>query len=165
MATVMQSHHITSPRLAVQKVSIGMGIFLVALGVVGIATPGLLGLHLSFLHNMIHLIAGVVAIWCGYSDDPKKSYGFAMGFGVFFALIGVAGFLLGEPGYPGVGHMEADEHLLRVVPNALEFGSVDHFVHLVVAAILLVSAYSWLRRREDISRTIVETQGRTRLTK
>lgn len=166
MATIMnqhQSHHITHPRVSVQKVAIGVGILLVASGLIGVAMPGLLGLHMSFSHNVIHLIAGSLAIWCGYSDDPKKSYGYAMGFGVFFGLIGLLGFVIGEPGYPGVGHMEADENLMRVIPNVLEFGTADHIEHLFFATALLLGAYAWIKRREDndsISRTVVDTQAR-----
>ena len=166
MATVMnrhQPHHITSPRANVQKVCIGVGILLVASGLIGVAMPGFLGFHMSFSHNVIHLLAGSLAIWCGYSDDPKKAYGYAMGFGVFFGLIGVLGFLIGEPGYPGVGHMEADENLMRVIPNVLEFGSADHVEHLVFATALLLGAYAWIKRRQEkdsFSRTIVNTQAR-----
>lgn len=161
MAEVMnRPHHVTHPRVTVQKIAIGVGIFSVALGLIGIVVPGFLGLHLSFSHNVIHLLIGSLAIWCGYSDDPKKSYGFAMGFGVFYALIGLAGFVIGEPGYPGVGYMEADENLMRVVPNVLEFGSMDHIEHLVAAVVLLLGAYGWIKQKDEFSRTVVDTQGR-----
>lgn len=149
MATVMQSHHVIHPRATVQKVCIGTGIFLVVLGLIGLAKPGFMNMHLSLMHNVIHLFAGGLAIWSGYSDHPRKSYGFAMGFGAFFGLLGIVGLFLGEPGYPGVGHMEADENLFRIVPNALEFGTFDHILHLVLSIVLFVSAYSWLRHRDD----------------
>ena len=161
MATVMhRPHHVFHPRAFVQKICIGLGIFFVAIGIAGIVKPGFLGLHLSVLHNVIHLVSGVAAIWCGYSDDPKRAYHFATAFGVLYGFLGIAGFVMGEPGYPGVGHMEADNFLFRVIPNVLEFGTMDHIVHCFFATIFLLSAYDWAKRREDISRTVVETQGR-----
>lgn len=163
MATVMNrpgSHHITSPRAMVQKVCIGIGIFFVAAGLLGISMPGLMGMHLSMSHNIIHLFSGALALWCGYADDPKKSYGFAVGFGLVYGLLGLAGFVLGEPGYPGVGHMEADENLFRIIPNVLELGTMDHIVHIVISTVLLLSAYGWLKRRGYDQSTIIQTQGR-----
>lgn len=163
MATVMNtnSHHLTSPRSLTQKVCIGLGLFFVLAGIGGIIMPGMLGMHLSLLHNIIHLASGVLALMCGYADDPKKSYNFCIGFGTVYGLLGLAGFVFGEPGYPGVGHMEADNFLLRVIPNALEFGTADHGVHILIAGTFLISAYIWKRRTADISKTAVDVQGRT----
>lgn len=163
MATVMNSHshHLTTPRTLTQKVCIGLGIFFVLAGLGGIVMPGMLGMHLSLLHNVIHLLSGIFAIWCGYSDDTRKSYNFCVGFGVVYGILGLAGFVFGEPGYPGVGHMEADENLFRIIPNALEFGTADHTVHILIATAFLVSAYIWKKRTDSIARTTVDTQGRT----
>ena len=164
MATVLnpQSHHMMAPRSLTQKVCIGTGIFFVAAGLLGIVFPGFLAMHLSLAHNIIHLASGALALWCGYADDPKKAYSFAFGFGIVYGLLGLAGFVVGEPGYPGVGHMEADDNLMRIIPNVLEFGTVDHLVHIAVSAVLLLSAYSWLKRREDDASTgIIKTQART----
>jgi hypothetical protein len=164
MATTMNSHHshhLTSPRTLTQKVCIGMGIFFVVAGLGGIIMPGMLGMHLSLLHNLIHLASGALALVCGYADDPKKAYNFSIGFGAVYGILGVAGFVFGEPGYPGVGHMEADENLLRVIPNALEFGSADHTIHIIIAAVFLLTAYAWKKKNADTGKTVVDVQGRT----
>lgn len=164
MSTVMNSHHshhLTSPRTFTQKVCIGFGIAFVLLGLGGLVMPGLLGMHLSLLHNLIHLASGAVALLCGYADDPKKSNTFCMAFGAIYALLGLAGFVFGEPGYPGVGHMEADNYLLRVIPNALEFGTTDHSVHIIIGAAFLLTYYAWKKMNTDISKTAVDVQGRT----
>lgn len=158
MATVMDrhhSHHVTTPRTITQKVCIGLGIFFIIAGLGGIVMPGMLGMHLSMSHNVIHLASGGLALWCGYSDDPRKAYNFALSFGIVYGLLGLAGFVFGEPGYPGVGHMEADENLLRVIPNVLEFGTADHTVHVLVAAAFLGAAYAWKKRRDVTSRSNV----------
>jgi hypothetical protein len=151
MATVMNRHHSQNAftfRTSLQKICIGMGIVFVLIGILGIFVPGLLTMHLSFSHNLIHLVSGSLAIWAGYSDDSNKAYHFAIGFGIFYGLLGLAGFVFGEPGFPGVGHLEADDNLLRVLPNALEFGSADHLVHLVIASVFLGSAFAHKHRRD-----------------
>ncbi len=156
MATVMDrhhSHHVTTPRTALQKVCIGMGILFVLGGLGGIIMPGMLGLHLSVAHNLIHLVSGGLALWVGYADDSRKAYNYAVGFGVVYGLLALAGFIFGEPGYPGVGHMEADENLLRVIPNVLEFGTADHTLHILITAVLLASAYAYKKRRDTTGRS------------
>lgn len=164
MSTVMNSHHshhLTTPRTFTQKVCIGLGIGFVLIGLGGLVMPGMLGMHLSLLHNLIHLVSGAVALLCGYADDPKKSNIFCMAFGTIYALLGLAGFVFGEPGYPAVGHMEADNYLLRVIPNALEFGTADHSIHIILGAVFLLSYYAWKKKNAAMNKTTVDVQGRT----
>lgn len=162
MATMMnRPSHLMTVRTLTQKVCIVVGIFFIVAGLGGIVMPGLLGMHLSLLHNIIHLASGALALWCGYSDDAKKAYTFCAAFGTVYGLLGLAGFVFGIPGFPGVGHMEADENLLRIIPNALEFGTMDHFVHVALSVVLLVTAFVWKSRNDITGRSIVNEQGRT----
>lgn len=164
MATTMNSHHshhLTSPRTVTQKVCIGLGIFFILAGLGGLVMPGMLGMHLSLLHNLIHLGSGAIALICGYADDPKKAYTFSVAFGIVYGILGLGGFVFGEPGYPGVGHMEADNYLLRIIPNALEFGTTDHAVHVLVGATFLLTAYAFKKKNAEVSKTAVDVQGRT----
>lgn len=155
------SHHVmSSNRSAIQKVTIVMGMAFLAVGLVGIIYPGFMMMHLSMAHNLIHVGSGAIALWAGYSESPKKAYTFCVAFGSVYGLLGLAGFLIGQPGYPAVGHMEADQNLLRVVPNVLEFGTSDHSVHLLLSAVFLFSAYSWKKRFDQGTRSIVEVQSR-----
>jgi hypothetical protein len=135
-------------------------VFILA-GLGGIITPGLLGMHLSLIHNIVHLASGALALWMGYSDDSKKAYTFSVAFGSVYVLLGLAGFIFGSPGYPGVGHMEADENLLRIIPNAFELGTSDHFVHIILGVAFLGAAYLWKKRDDVTGRAIVNEQGRT----
>jgi hypothetical protein len=144
MATTVRRYpeHVYSPRTVTQKVCIGMGILFMIVGFAGVVIPGLFGMHLSFAHNLIHLGSGAIALWAGYSDNSRKAYNFCLSFGSIYLLLGIVGFIFGRPGYPGVGHMEADQNLLRIIPNGLEFGSSDHVVHLLLGGILLVAAFA-----------------------
>ncbi len=161
MPTVMRptDHHITTLRTPIQKVSIGLGVFSILIGVAGVISPGLLGMHLGLAHNMIHFLVGALAFWAGYSEEPKKAYNFSISFGVFFFLVGVFGFIIGTPGYPGIGRMEADQSLFRVIPNVLEFGTVDHFVHMVFGVFLLVNAFVWKKDSYEAGKGNITTRG------
>lgn len=168
MATVMNSHqgrHAGRPafatRSSIQKVCIVMGAAFVLVGFAGILMPGLMAMHLSMAHNLIHLVTGAVALAVGYSDSSRKAYTFAVAFGVVYGLLGVLGFIVGQPGYPGVGHMAADQNLLRVIPNVLEFGTMDHGVHILLSAAFLFSAYVWKKRNLEADRSIVDVQRRS----
>lgn len=166
MATIMNTHrHSGRPAFAlrtnIQKVCIVLGAAFVLVGIAGIIMPGLMGMHLSMAHNLIHLASGAAALYFGYADDSRKAYTFAVAFGVVYGLLGVAGFLIGQPGYPGVGHMEADQNLLRVIPNVLEFGTMDHAVHLILSAAFLGAAYVWKKNHLEADRSIVDVQRRS----
>lgn len=162
MATLNNPHqpHVLTPRTMTQKVCIGIGILFVLAGLAGIVLPGMFGLHLSLAHNIIHLASGAIALWAGYSDDFRKSYNFCIAFGAVYGILGLAGFIFGEPAYPGVGHMAADENLLRIIPNALELGTNDHVLHLVLAAVFIGTAYAWKKRSDVAGRTLVNHQAR-----
>lgn len=163
MATIMNSHshHLSAPRTLTQKVCIGLGIVFVLAGLGGVVAPGLMGFHLSLAHNVIHLVSGALSLWCGYADDPRKSYHFSIGFGAVYGLLGIAGFVFGKPGFPGVGHLEADQNLLRLIPNALELGTADHSLHILLSAAFLLTAYAYKHRHDRAGKAIVDYQGRT----
>lgn len=141
------SHHFGVQRTAPQKICIGMGVFFIVIGLLGVMMPGILGMHLSMAHNFIHLASGALALWAGYSENNNHAFNFCLGFGFVYALLGVVGFLMGEPGYPAMGNMEADQYLFRVIPNVLELGTADHIVHLLLGAFFLFSAYVWRKDR------------------
>ena len=138
--------HTTSDRTPPQKVAITMGIAFLGIGFLGIILPGFLNMHLSSGHNLIHLSSGALALWCGYTK-PNRAYNFCLGFGAVYGLLGILGFLVGVPGYPSMGHMEADQNLVRVIPNFLEFGTMDHLVHLFISAFLIFTAYTFRKDR------------------
>lgn len=163
MATVMNRHPrstVSANRTTVQKVCIGMGYVFVLIGILGVISPGLMGMHLSLSHNLIHVLSGAISLWVGYSDEWKKSYNFCVIFGVVYGLLGIAGFVFGEPAYPSVGNMEANENLFRVIPNVLEFGTMDHVVHILISFVFLATAYFWKRSHNVGTRSIVDIQRR-----
>ena len=150
MPAVMNPHQTgqerTKERSPVQKVCILVGAILVMIGLSGVLMPGLLGMHLSMLHNFAHILSGSLALWVGFSA-PRKAFSYSLIFGGIYCFLGIIGFLYGEPGYPTVGNMEADQNLFKVAPNFLELGTMDHIAHLIIGSFLLFTAYTFRKDR------------------
>lgn len=162
MATLAQ------PKTSTQKASAFIGSLFIILSLLGFIMPGFLGLHLSMLHNLIHLIAGGMLLWSCQSQ--RSALAASLGFGIFFFLLGLTGFVLGSPGYPGVGFAEADTNLWRLYPNVIEFGAMDHSVHFLIGATLSIASLVHLKRSslhedrilhsEEAMKNIVDVQRR-----
>ena len=134
-----------------------MGVVFILVGILGFLAPGLLGMHLSTAHNLVHLISGALALYFGFAATLSAARLFCIIFGVVYGLLGVAGFLLGHGGAHGVGgvpaahHGAADSSLWAVLPGSLELASMDHIVHLLLAAVFLIGGFL---TRADIDRAV-----------
>ena len=118
---------------------LGAGFLLV--GILGFVAPSLLGMHLSVTHSVIHLLTGAVSLWLGLKGSPSAARTFCIVFGAVYVLLGVAGFLFGGAGEPGVPGPH-DARLLKVIPGVFEVGTSDHIVHILLGAIYLIGAFT-----------------------
>jgi len=106
-----------------------LGIIFIAVGLLGFASPNVMGMHLSMAHNIVHLVSGVVALYVGLQGSFDAARTFCIIFGVVYGLLGAAGFVFGG----------AADHMLTVVPDQLVLGTMDHIVHIVLGAIFLIA--------------------------
>ncbi|HYK01083.1 MAG TPA: DUF4383 domain-containing protein [Thermoanaerobaculia bacterium] len=111
---------------------LGIGFLLV--GIVGFVAPGILGMHLSPAHNVVHLVTGAVSLYLGLKGSPGAAKTFCILFGLVYLLLGVAGFLIGADTAPGVPGPH-DARMLKIVRGTLEFGTSDHIVHILLGAV------------------------------
>lgn len=114
---------------------LGAGFLLV--GILGFVMPSVLGMHLSPAHNVVHLVTGAVSLWLGLKGSVSAAKTFCIVFGAVYVLLGIAGFAAGieaDPGVPG----PHDARLLKIIPGTLEFGTMDHAVHILLGAIYLI---------------------------
>jgi hypothetical protein len=104
------------------------GFALLAVGLIGFAEPALLGMHLTPIHNVVHLATGALALYFGYAA-PHGAKRFAIAFGSIYLLLGVLGFV--APGVVGtvIGHGE------MINAGAL---MPDNVVHLLLGGLFLV---------------------------
>ena len=100
-----------------------LGAVFIILGILGFFTGDgmLLGIiHVNLLHNLIHLVSGVLAfIFASKSESQART--FALVLGVVYLLITVLGFIQGEG------------ELLGIVA----INTAGNFLHLVVAIVFL----------------------------
>lgn len=116
---------------------LGIGFLLV--GVAGFVAPGLLGMHLSMAHDIVHIATGLVALWLGLKGSLSAARTFCIVFGAVYLLLGVAGFVAGGADSPSDGVPgPTDARMLKVLPGMLELGTMDHVVHILLGAIFLI---------------------------
>ena len=108
------------------------GVLLIAVGLLGFAAPGFMGMHLSALHNVLLLVSGVMALYFGFKATSAAARTFCMVFGAAYALLGLAGFVVG-----------GSDYTFTIIPGALVLGTMDHLVHLTLGAIFLAVGWGW----------------------
>ena len=108
------------------------GAFLVVLGLLGFVAPGFMGMHLSTLHNVAHLLSGAAAIYFGLKATAAVAGTFCIAFGASYGLLGLAGFVAGGADY-----------IFTIIPGALVFGVMDHLLHLILGAVFLSVGWSF----------------------
>lgn len=120
-----------------------LGAVFVLVGLCGFIAPGLMGTHLSVLHNVVHLASGAVALYLGFSGSLAACRLFCLAFGAVYLLLGILGFALGTntavtAGMPG---MTPDPNLWKLIPGQLEFGRMDHIIHVLLGIIFLIGGF------------------------
>jgi hypothetical protein len=110
--------------MTTQKAATWFGIVFIVIGVLGFIpalTPGgnLLGIFMvGGIHNVIHLLSGIVALLCAGSFGAAKTY-FKI-FGLVYALVTLIGFISGSS-------------VLGIFPVNV----ADNVLHLVIAVLAL----------------------------
>ena len=118
--------------MVIKTVATVFGVVLLLVGILGFI-PGvtndqnmLLGIfHVNALHNVIHLVSGAAALYCGM-QDAKSARMFFQVFGVIYALVAVLGFVYG------------DKDILGIVSSNM----ADTWLHVVIAATSLFFGFA-----------------------
>src|SRR5262245_14715353 len=109
-----------------KRIATVLGVLFIIAGLIGFAAPGLMGMHLSVVHNLIHLVSGALALYFGLKATPAAARTFCTAFGVVYGLLGVLGFVAG-----------GSDRMLTVIPGQLVLGMMDHVVHLILGFVFL----------------------------
>lgn len=102
-----------------------LGVVFLLVGVVGFASPTLLGAHLTPPHNVVHILSGVVALYFGFAGTLSGAKAFSLVFGVVYLALGVLGLALGAP----------PDRMWMVGP--LHLGQADHAIHVLLGIVFL----------------------------
>ena len=123
---------------------LGGGLILV--GIVGFFVPHLLGMHLTPIHDAIHLASGSLALYFGYAGSNAQARAFALTFGLVYFGLGILGFV--APGVTAnvLGH-DADVSSRDMAP--------DNVVHLILGgAFMLASRLRSAEHRAAAARSV-----------
>jgi hypothetical protein len=104
---------------------ITVGAALLVVGFAGFAWPHLLGLHLTPTHNGIHIASGLLAFYFGSARAGAGARSFLLAFGLVYALLGVAGFVLPGLVATALGHDG---------PLTAQALMADNLVHILIGA-------------------------------
>ena len=102
-----------------------LGIVFLLVGVCGFVAPTLLGAHLTPVHNVVHIVSGVIALYFGFAGALSGAKAFSLVFGVVYLALGILGFALGK----------TPDRIWEVGP--LHLGQADHAIHVLLGVIFL----------------------------
>ena len=115
-----------------------LGVVFLLVGIVGFVAPGFLGTHLSMVHNLVHIVSGIIALYLGFAGSLSGAKMFCIVFGAVYLILGICGFVLGAAAAPTMAGMGGtDPNLWKVLPGQLELGRMDHIVHLLLGIVFL----------------------------
>ena len=107
-----------------------LGVVFLIVGLLGFFSPNLLGMHLSGIHNIIHLISAALALYFGFVASPGAARAFSLIFGAVYLLLGALGFINPDP--------LIELFQARHAPGRLRSLAADNIVHLLLGAIFLI---------------------------
>ena len=102
-----------------------LGVVLLLVGVAGFVKQDLLGAHLMPVHNLVHIVSGVIALYFGFAGSLSGARGFCLVFGIVYLALGILGMAMGT----------GADRMWNVGP--LMLGTVDHGIHLLLGALFL----------------------------
>jgi len=125
-----------------------LGLVFLIIGLLGFVSPNLLGMRLSGIQNIIHLISAALTLYFGFAASPSAARVFSLTFGAIYLLLGAFGFIA-----PGVviGLIQADR-----ASEGLRSLAADNIVHLLLGAIFIIAG---LARAPHVAP--ITTHGRT----
>ena len=84
------------------------------------AFPALLGTtRMIPIHSMLHITTGVLALAVIRWGGPRGAWWYALGFGLFYTLLGLSGLLIGDVLGLGLQPFDHPFHLVAGVPGLL----------------------------------------------
>ncbi len=107
-----------------------IGVVFVLVGLIGFAAHDLMGTHLGTVHNLVHIVSGIVALYFGLKGTLGQARLFCIVFGIVYGLLGVLGFVAGTG---------ADRML--ELPAGLMLGTNDHALHIVLGIVFLAAGF------------------------
>jgi hypothetical protein len=116
----------------VKTMAVLFGVILLVVGVLGFVpavtkNEMLLGIfHVNTVHNVVHLLSGAVALFCGMTSIGASRNYFRI-FGIVYGAVAVLGLM----------HMGEHTKLLGLISN----NDADTYLHIGIAAVSLILGF------------------------
>src|SRR5262249_39591182 len=107
-----------------------LGVVLVLVGIAGFKRHDLLVLHLTMIHNIVHLVTAAIALYFGFFGSDAAARAFCQVFGAIYLLLGIGGFVR-----PDVIANVIQSHAATGSENMMR----DNIVHLALGAVFLIA--------------------------
>ena len=69
------------------------GVAFVLAGIAGFSDPNMFGLHLTTIHNVVHVFSGLVFLYVGFAGSADAVRGLMLTLGSAYVVLGLLGFL------------------------------------------------------------------------
>ena len=103
-----------------QTLALVVGIVLTLVGVIGFYSgESLLGFGLNAIHNIVHLVTGVLGLVVGFSETVANSVFYNKWVGVIYVLVAILGFIQPD-----------------LMASLLNVNTADNILHLVLGIVL-----------------------------
>jgi Domain of unknown function (DUF4383) len=106
-----------------------LGVVLVLVGIAGFLKRDLLGMHLTTIHNIVHLLTAAIALYFGYYGSDATARAFCQVVGAIYLILGIVGFVA-----PDVVANVIQSHTATGGENL----TPDNIVHLLLGAVFLI---------------------------
>ena len=108
-----------------------LGVVFLIIGLLGFVSPNLLGMHLSGIHNIIHLISAALALYFGFAASPSAARAFSLIFGAIYLLLGALGFIAPD--------LVIDLLQAHRAPAGTRGLAADNIVHMILGATFMIA--------------------------
>ena len=138
-------------RTVAQEACLWLGFAFLAVGIVGFIVQSLQGSiqssittgHINRTHDVMRALFGALSIEMGLNKYAALSERFARYAGMILGFSAIAGFIIGSKGstpvlmgFPSLG---MESFLVRMNFFKIQFGTIDHLLHLFAGAVLFIS--------------------------
>jgi hypothetical protein len=134
-------------------ISWDIGVVMIMIGAVGFFNADFLGLKLSFMHSLVLVTFGALAIWSGMTTK-RRAFIINLSSGIFFLLNSFLGILVGDRGQLKLGYGTSEDVIVKMAPGFLELSTFDHVFHFVLAVFFFIEAYSWKSKSLDFPQNL-----------
>lgn len=108
-----------------------LGVVLLIVGLAGFVAPTMLGMHLSPVHNIVHLLTAAIALYLGFAGTASAARTFCLAFGAIYLLLGILGFVAPDA---VAGIIQAHD-----VPGVTRNLTPDNAVHVLLGIVFLAA--------------------------